>query len=164
MSSVDVAKVVASDATVSDKIRLLAGAGYERAEIARLLGKRYQHVRNVLEGDRVGARRRAPAVNPPVAPRQGPTASASSVGRHRRLVIGQGGEVVLPPEFLAALGLKPGDGVIVGPEGEGLSLVNGRVALKRAQALVQSHVPRGVSLADELIADRRREAEAEERG
>src|SRR5580704_403010 len=37
--------------TVSDKIRALAGAGYERADIARVLGKRYQHVRNVLEGD-----------------------------------------------------------------------------------------------------------------
>jgi bifunctional DNA-binding transcriptional regulator/antitoxin component of YhaV-PrlF toxin-antitoxin module len=164
MSPVDVAKIVASDSTVSDKIRMLAGAGYERAEIARLLGKRYQHVRNVLEGDRVGARRRATLVNPTVTPRQASTASAASVGRHRRLVVGPGGEVVLPVEFLAALDLKPGDGVIVGPDGEGLSLVNGRVALRRAQALVQSHVPRGVSLVEELIADRRREAEAEERG
>jgi bifunctional DNA-binding transcriptional regulator/antitoxin component of YhaV-PrlF toxin-antitoxin module len=162
MLSVDPAQVVASDATISDKIRLLAGAGYERAEIARLLGKRYQHVRNVLEGDRVGARRRTAPVNP--APAQGAKVRATASGRHRRLIVGQNGEVILPPEFLAAMGLKPGDGVIVGFDGEDLSLVSGPVALKRAQALVQSHVPRGVSLVDELIADRRREAEAEERG
>lgn len=34
--------------SVSDKIRTLARMGVPRAEIARILGKRYQHVRNVL--------------------------------------------------------------------------------------------------------------------
>src|SRR6516225_8647367 len=38
-------------ATVADKIRALAAEGVPRADIARFLGKRYQHVRNVLEGD-----------------------------------------------------------------------------------------------------------------
>lgn len=162
--SIDVAQVVASEATVSDKIRLLAGAGYERAEIARLLGKRYQHVRNVLEGDRVGARRRAPPAIPPLATQESPLLRNAGVGRHKRLILGPNGDVVLPPEFLAAMGLKPGDGVIVGLSGEEMSLISGPVALKRAQAMVRSHVPEGVSLVDELIADRRREAEAEQRG
>src|SRR6185437_2175833 len=36
---------------VADKIRALAAAGYPRADIARFLGKRYQHVRNVLQDD-----------------------------------------------------------------------------------------------------------------
>lgn len=40
---------------VSEKIRALASIGVPRAEIAKLLGKRYQHVRNVL----VDAERRA---------------------------------------------------------------------------------------------------------
>ena len=40
--------VTAGLATKSDKIRALAKAGYARAEIAALLGIRYQHVRNVL--------------------------------------------------------------------------------------------------------------------
>ena len=43
--------LAAPHATVADKIRALAGAGVARADIARFLGKRYQHVRNVLEGD-----------------------------------------------------------------------------------------------------------------
>ena len=41
-------KVVDGLPTTSAKIRALHGKGYERAEIARFLGKRYQHVRNVL--------------------------------------------------------------------------------------------------------------------
>ncbi len=45
------AAIAARHATVADKIRALAGAGVARADIARFLGKRYQHVRNVLEGD-----------------------------------------------------------------------------------------------------------------
>ena len=34
--------------TTSGKIRYLFKEGYEKADIARILGKRYQHVRNVL--------------------------------------------------------------------------------------------------------------------
>ncbi len=34
--------------TKSDKIRGLAQAGYDRSEIRKFLGIRYQHVRNVL--------------------------------------------------------------------------------------------------------------------
>ncbi len=49
----DAARIVNSAATVSDKIRALDAAGYSRAAIARMLGKRYQHVRNVLEADAV---------------------------------------------------------------------------------------------------------------
>jgi transcriptional regulator with XRE-family HTH domain len=41
--------------TVADEIRALAAQGLSRAEIARRLGKSYQHVRNVLEGDRLQA-------------------------------------------------------------------------------------------------------------
>ena len=44
---------------VSDSIRYLDAEGYERAEIARILGKRYQHVRNVLvRSTSSGARRK----------------------------------------------------------------------------------------------------------
>jgi hypothetical protein len=37
--------------TTSDKIRYLNSKGYTRMQIAKLLGKRYQHVRNVLVAD-----------------------------------------------------------------------------------------------------------------
>ncbi len=34
--------------TVSANIRFLSSLGYTRSEIAKMTGKRYQHVRNVL--------------------------------------------------------------------------------------------------------------------
>jgi hypothetical protein len=54
--------------TKSDKIRALAQAGYDRTEIAKHLGIRYQHVRNVLLGSGIttGLRREAEAEREPV--------------------------------------------------------------------------------------------------
>src|SRR5271155_4077603 len=45
------AAIAGRHTSVADKIRALAAAGVPRADIARFLGKRYQHVRNVLEDD-----------------------------------------------------------------------------------------------------------------
>jgi hypothetical protein len=47
------AELVVGDQTlsISDKIRELNDMGIARAQIAKLLGKRYQHVRNVLMAD-----------------------------------------------------------------------------------------------------------------
>ena len=42
------AEITQSLKTKSDKIRALAQAGYDRAEISKILDIRYQHVRNVL--------------------------------------------------------------------------------------------------------------------
>ncbi len=48
MTQQAVNEVTDGHGTKSAKIRALAEAGYERAEIAKALGIRYQHVRNVL--------------------------------------------------------------------------------------------------------------------
>jgi bifunctional DNA-binding transcriptional regulator/antitoxin component of YhaV-PrlF toxin-antitoxin module len=64
----------------------------------------------------------------------------------------------------AALGIQPGDKVIVQRDGNELRIYTFKEALRRAQAIVRSVIPEGVSLVDELIADRRREASDEERG
>lgn len=54
--------------TTADKIRALAQAGYGRAEISKILGIRYQHVRNVMlrSGITGGVRREAEAEREPV--------------------------------------------------------------------------------------------------
>lgn len=44
---------------VSDSIRYLDGEGYRRSEIARMLGKRYQHIRNVLLRSKVEPKQKA---------------------------------------------------------------------------------------------------------
>ncbi len=54
------AKTLKSHATVSDRIRALHAAGWERSKIANALGKRYQHIRNVLVEDE----KRKPVASP----------------------------------------------------------------------------------------------------
>lgn len=57
------AEVVKNLRITSDKIRALAGAGYDRVEISKCLDIRDQHVRNVLLGSGItgGLRREAEA-------------------------------------------------------------------------------------------------------
>jgi hypothetical protein len=53
----EVSKIVSDrKLNISDKIRALHAYGVPRAEIAKLLGKRYQHVRNVLVAEEQKAR------------------------------------------------------------------------------------------------------------
>ncbi len=72
-----------------------------------------------------------------------------------------GGHVTLPRTFTKALGIQEGDNVTLRLEGDELRLYSRATAIKRMQKLVARHVPAGVKLADELIAERRREARRE---
>ncbi len=167
MDSLDVSRIVASDDTVSNKIRALAAGGVPRAEIARLLGKRYQHVRNVLEGDKLAAYSPGVSEGEPAPFRLEPDVrppEATGSGRFRLEVDGSG-RLVLPSELVKAWGLKAGSVLMGRHNGDTFELVTGKTALRRAQALVRRFIPEGgPSLADELIADRRREVEREDRG
>lgn len=71
----------------------------------------------------------------------------------------EGGRVVVPAEIRRALGLKEGDLVLWELKDGEARLTTRRERLRRAQALVREYVPAGVSLSDELIAERRAEAE-----
>ena len=159
----ELARVVGSTATVSDKIRALDAAGYSRAEIARALGKRYQHVRNVLEGDKVRgvAERAAPRWRTPTPRGAGPPGLAPSETRVFRLVVGADGEVVLPEAARARLGVRPGNVVMGHVEGDKLVLMNAVASARLAQELVRATIPGDDSLVDALIQDRRREAAQE---
>ena len=142
-----------SGATVSDRIRALDRSGHSRAEIARLLGKRYQHVRNVLEADKLKAS--MPADTPmPAKPR-------GKVVTRFRFIVGEGGTLTLDAEAQAALGVKPG-GVVIGlMRGESMMLTEGMASARRAQELTMKYTTPGVSMVDALIAERRAEAERE---
>ena len=72
-----------------------------------------------------------------------------------------GGHVTLPRTFTKALGIQEGDNVTLRLEGDELRLYSRATAIKRMQKLVARHVPAGAKLADELIAERRREARRE---
>lgn len=72
--------------------------------------------------------------------------------------ISQDGRLVIPAAYRKALGLKPGDEVVlVLDEGE-LRVLGARQAIARAQALVRRYVPEGRPLSQELIQERREEA------
>ena len=70
----------------------------------------------------------------------------------------EGGRLVIPAAYRKALGLKPGDEVILALEDGEIRVVSARQAIARAQALVRRYVPKDRSLSEELIQERREEA------
>jgi len=75
--------------------------------------------------------------------------------------VNQNGRVVIPASFRKALGIKAGDEVILRIEDDELRITTMKRRLERAQRRVRQYVKPGVSLADELIAERREAAKRE---
>jgi hypothetical protein len=168
------ARIAAPHATVAGKIRALAGAGVPRADIARFLGKRYQHVRNVLEDDaqsgsggyvlgnadlggvRDNGRPFEREDDGAYIERRSPTAFWIEVKPD--------GTLPLPPEIVEVLDAKPGERVFAKISDGRVTLKSGDVAMQDAQAIVAKHSRPGRLVSDSLIADRRAEAEREESG
>jgi AbrB family looped-hinge helix DNA binding protein len=75
-----------------------------------------------------------------------------------RSKIDKNGRIVLPAKYRKDLGLKPGDDVVIFKENGKLYILSVKQSIKEAQEIVRSFVPQGVSLVDELIEERRREA------
>ncbi|MEO7659955.1 MAG: AbrB/MazE/SpoVT family DNA-binding domain-containing protein [Pyrinomonadaceae bacterium] len=73
----------------------------------------------------------------------------------------QGGRIVIPVEMRKQLGIEVGENVNLELDNGSLRITTRRAALGRIQASLRTIVPEGISLVDELIADRRREAENE---
>jgi AbrB family looped-hinge helix DNA binding protein len=148
-------QVVAGLPTKSAKIRALHRTGYSRAEIAKFLNIRYQHVRNVLERD---------------ATREADMKSANTHSKPEKdellpvwVRLGPDGRVVIPAALREALGLKEGEPLLaeIGGDGE-VHLLTRKAAVRRSQAFVRQFIPEGVSLVDELLEERRREAARED--
>jgi bifunctional DNA-binding transcriptional regulator/antitoxin component of YhaV-PrlF toxin-antitoxin module/DNA-binding CsgD family transcriptional regulator len=197
-------EVVKDLSTKSAKIRALAAEGYERAEIARYLGIRYQHVRNVLVGPSPKAESKTSASG---AARPGAEAARMdaltaglattsdkirALGRtgHRpaeiaahlgisyqhaynvlrdagpetgasapmSAVLGGDGRIVIPAAYRKAMGVEPGDVLILRCEDGELRIAGRDATIRRIQETVHRYVSADVSLVDELIAERRAEA------
>lgn len=71
------------------------------------------------------------------------------------------GRVVIPAAVRKALGLKPGDSVVIEADKDGFQVRSLAKTLRDAQTIVAAYIPAGVSLADELIAERHDEADRE---
>lgn len=71
--------------------------------------------------------------------------------------VGDGGRVVIPAEIRALLGLRSGSSVLLRVEDGELRVLTSQQAIVRAQELARPYTRAGVSIVDELIADRRAE-------
>lgn len=135
---------------VSDKIRLLDRAGMSRADIARKLGKRYQHVRNVLERDREKSAK---------PDRSFPGSIDAGEGvQSVRVRVSKEGMLYLPAPILDQLQLGEEGMLTLRVEDGELHAISPQVAIARLRAIARSLNLDGASVVDELIAERRREA------
>jgi AbrB family looped-hinge helix DNA binding protein len=78
-----------------------------------------------------------------------------------RTQIRKGGRLVVPIKLRKALNLKVGDQIMLRLEKDSIRLIPMQQAVGLAQKAVRQYVPKGVSLADELIKERREEARGE---
>jgi hypothetical protein len=160
-------RLVAGLPTKSAKIRRLAEAGYERADIARFLGIRYQHVRNVL----THAPQSATTVTEPAVDR-GPGASeeaasfaaegSSEAIRVYRFNVDTEGRIKLPSDALTALDAVPRRLITARFEDGELKLMSIDAAVRFVQRLAEPYIKEGEgNWSDQVIAERRAEAERE---
>lgn len=176
--------IAARHATVADKIRALAGAGVARADIARFLGKRYQHVRNVLEDDAQS--------RPQSAADQSGGGGGYVLGKadlsgvqegprpferdhdaiyiERRsptafwLEVKPDGSLPLSKEIAEVLRAEPGQRVFAKIKEGRLTLMSGEAAMQEARAIVRKYIPPEVDLVDSFLADKYAEAAREAEG
>ncbi len=78
-----------------------------------------------------------------------------------RVKVAEGGRIVIPAEFRKRLGVQVGDDIILQFTDGEVRLFTLEEAVRRAQEMVRRYVPEGVSLVDELSAERRAEAARE---
>lgn len=78
-----------------------------------------------------------------------------------RVRINENGRVVIPAAFREALGIKPGDEIILRFEDDELRITTMKRRIERAQRRARRYLKPGVSLVDELLAERREETKRE---
>ena len=75
--------------------------------------------------------------------------------------ISESGKIALPAALRRKQGFHVGQTLILDEASDGVKILSLDEVIARAQELIARHVPRDVSLADELSADRRAEAAGE---
>ena len=78
-----------------------------------------------------------------------------------RITVNENGRVVIPASFRKALGIQPGDEIVLRVEDDELRITTLRNRIRQAQKLVRPYLNSSSSMADELIAERREAAKHE---
>ena len=143
--------------SISDRIRELAAAGHSRADIARMVDRSYQQVRQVLVADEARARRNAqgPRIDAPVVAATGafreppaPAWQAAAEPRPARVQVDAMGRVQLPGEW----------GVPAGAVFIARNFMGDIVLMDVTRAAEAARIESMDRASDDLIAERRLEA------
>ena len=86
----------------------------------------------------------------------------SGTAKTADIEVGESGRIVLPAAFRRKLGIRDGDVLTAEIVDGDIVLIPLDSGIRKAQAIVRRYVPEGVSLVDELLEERRREAAREE--
>lgn len=78
-----------------------------------------------------------------------------------RLRLGENGRVVIPAQVRRALGVEAGGEILLEEEENGYRITTRRQRLEEAQRQLRRYIKPGVSMVDELIAERREAAKHE---
>lgn len=167
--TLEMSKITQSLATKADKIRALGRAGYPRAEIARFLDIRYQHVRNTLEAAKIpmpdkgsermvkdAAASSAPARVAGLAEAPAPFEPAPPAkDEYFALSVGPSGDLVLPKTLREAMMLDKDGRVTAHVDNGELRVISPMAAVRQVQKMAQKHKKPGESVVDEFLAERR---------
>jgi bifunctional DNA-binding transcriptional regulator/antitoxin component of YhaV-PrlF toxin-antitoxin module len=141
-------RLTRSLSTKADKIRALGRAGVGPADIGRFLGIRYQQAYNVLK--RSGISSGVSGIR---------DAERTAASAPARAVLDERGRILLPDRILESWSASPGEELLVRLEGDELRILTRSAGLRLAREVLRKYPRSDKSMADELIAERRREAE-----
>lgn len=77
--------------------------------------------------------------------------------------LSEGRRVAIPAELCERYGIEPGDPVVLEPSDNGIIVRPLDAVIREVQAYFADAAPAGVSLSEELLRERREEAEREKR-
>lgn len=144
MAHYDWLKATENLPTKSAKIRALNALGVPRAEIARFLDIRYQHVRNVLTQERP-------------ATRGVQEMAAVYDARPDQAQVEADGSVRIPASIAAQLKAAPGEVLAAIHQDGGLWIATRQASRDSARRMVQAIIPKDADWMGMLCEDRQRE-------
>ena len=77
------------------------------------------------------------------------------------LRVADGGRIVIPAEVRERLGLEVGSDLVMTVEDDHATLMGAKAARRKARRRVRRYIPADASLSEELMAERKKEAEVE---
>lgn len=144
MTREEMERLTAGTDVKSEKIRILFGAGVERADIGRFMDISYQHVQNVLK-------RSGLLDNVRAAERE-----VSGDEKVYTVTVGPGGKITLPRDFTDRHGIKQGEVLICREETGGLTIMSREAAVEVVREIARQRMPGEAALLEALLADRNR--------